>query len=451
MRDILIISVVLLSLPVGLVNPFYGSAIYAWVSYFYPHYFAWSFARVFPIAKLAALSTLGGMGIRSSSWSLSPVKQREVLLMLSLLVWFAVSSLFAFQTDVAWDKWQDMAKIVLMGTATAMLISNRDQLRTIFLVIALSIGFYGAKGGIFSIVGGGENMVMGPGGGISILGANNNFGLALNMALPFLWYLAYDFQSKWVRRLLRLTFFLSIPAVAFTYSRASFIALGFVLAAIVAKAKKTFLFLSAAIICFFIVYPFLPQDFVERFVPKKFVERQETITDYQADQSAMSRIDNWRFCWRLAMDRPLVGGGFQYNSKETFARYAPEFLNKYGGKTWDSHSIYFGILAAHGFPGFILFMSVIFTSIFSCRKIRRKTKNSPDNKWAVNYCHMIEVSFLALLVNGAFVNMEYFDLPYHLAGFVASMKVILAKSTLGPENEVQDSTALNPSAEEETG
>jgi hypothetical protein len=64
---------------------------------------------------------------------------------------------------------------------------------------------------------------------------------------------------------------------------------------------------------------------------------------------------------------------------------------------------------------------------------------------------MIEVSFLALLVNGAFVNMEYFDLPYHLAGFVASMKVILAKSTLGPENEVQDSTALNPSAEEETG
>jgi probable O-glycosylation ligase (exosortase A-associated) len=438
MRDILIISVVLLSLPVGLVNPFYGAIVYAWVSYFYPHYWAWSFARYFPVAKLAAISTLGGMGIKHS-WSLSPVKQREILLMLSLLVWFALSSLFAFYPADAWDKWQDMVKIVVMAIATAMLITNRNQLRIMLLVIALSIGFYGFKGGIFSISTGGQFMVWGPGN--SILGANNNFGLALNMALPFFWYLARDFQSKWVKLLLRATFFLSIPAVMFTDSRAAFIGLVFVLGAILFKAKRLFLALAGAIICIIVVYPFLPQ---------KFIERQETIASYQEDQSAMSRIDNWVFCWRVVKDRPLVGGGFQYHTEETFSRYAPEFLNKYGGKTWDSHSIYFGILAAHGFPGFILFMAFIFASIFSCRKLRRKTAGSPTNKWAINYCHMIEVSFLALLVNGAFVNMEYFDLPYHLAGFVASMKAIIAKSTSDPEKEVQDSTDLNPSAEEET-
>jgi len=438
MRDILLLSIVLLSLPVGLVEPFYGSIVYAWVSYFYPHHWAWSYARNVPIAKLAALSTLGGMALRSS-WSLSPAKQREILLMVSLLGWFVLSSLFAFSADTAWDRWQDMVKIVLMSVVTAMLITNRNQLRTILLVIALSIGFYGIKGGIFSIRAGGEGMVMGP--GESILGANNNFGLALNMALPFFWYLAHDFQSKWVKLLLRTTFFLSIPAVMFTYSRGAFVGLVFVLGAMLFKAKRLFLVLAGVIICFFIVYPFLPQ---------KFVERQETTLNYQEDPSAMSRIDNWVFCWKVAMDRPLVGGGFDYNSRETFSMYAPEFLTKYSGRTWDSHSIYFGILAAHGFPGLILFMSVIIASIFSCRKIRRKTAGSPDNKWAVNYCHMIEVSFLALLVNGTFVNMEYFDLPYHLAGFVASMKVIIAKSTSDPENEVQDSTDLNPSEEAET-
>jgi putative inorganic carbon (HCO3(-)) transporter len=441
MRDILIISVVLLSLPVGLVEPFYGATVYAWVSYFYPHLWAWSYALTFPIAKLAALSTLGGMGIRRS-WSLSPVKQREILLMLLLLGWFALSSLFAFYPAEAWNKWQDMVKIVVMAVATAMLITNRNQLRIILLVIALSIGFYGVKGGIFSIRGGGQDLVFGP--MPSIIGGNNNFGLALDMAMPFFWYLAKDFQSKWVKLLLRVAFFLSIPAVMFTDSRASVIALVFVLGAIAVKSKKFFLFLAGAFLCL-IIYLFLPQ-----ILPQKFIERQETTLEYQQDQSAMSRIDNWVFCLRLAKNRPLVGGGFNYNTKETFAKYAPDFLNKYGGKTWDSHSIYFGILAAHGFPGLILFLSVIFASIFSCRKIRRKTADSPDNKWAVNYCHMIEVSFLALLVNGAFVNMEYFDLPYHLAGFVASMKVIVAKSTRDPEDEVQDSTDLNPSAEEET-
>jgi probable O-glycosylation ligase (exosortase A-associated) len=442
MRDILVISIVLLSLPVGLVNPYYGSLVYAWVSYFYPHLWAWSFARDFPIAKLAALSTLGGMGLQHS-WSLSPVKQREILLMLLLLVWFALSSLFAFYTDAAWDKWLDMTKIVVMAVATAMLITNRNQLRIMLLVIALSIGFYGFKGGIFSIRGGGQDMVFGP--LPSILGGNNNFGLALNMALPFFWYLANDFQSKWVKLLLRATFFLSIPAVMFTYSRACVLALVFVLGAMLLKAKRFFLVLAGAIVCIIIVYPFLPQ-----ILPEKFIDRQESITSYQKDASAMSRIDNWVFCWRVATDRPLVGGGFDYNTEEIFSRYAPEFLTRYGGKTWDSHSIYFGILAAHGFPGLTIFMSFIFASIFSCRKIRRKTAGSPDNKWAVNYCHMIEVSFLALLVNGTFVNMEYFDLPYHLAGFVASIKVIIAKSIRDPENEVQDSTDLNPPEETET-
>jgi putative inorganic carbon (HCO3(-)) transporter len=446
MRDILILAIILLSLPVGLTAPFYGAVVYAWVSYFYPHYMAWSFARDLPVAKLAALSTLGGMAIRHT-WSLSPVKQREILLMLSLLGWFALSSLFAFYTDAAWYRWQDMAKIIVMAVATAMLITNRSQLRTMLLVIALSIGYYGFKGGIFSIRGGGEDMVWGP--GSSILGANNNFGLALNMALPFFWYLAREMKSKWVKLLLRTTFFLSIPAVMFTYSRGAFVGLGFVLGAMLVKAKRLNLVFAGAILCL-IIYPLLPQTLIERFVPQKFVERQESTFEFQNDASAMSRIDNWVFCWRLATDRPVVGGGFDYNTRETFSSYAPEFLNKYGGKTWDSHSIYFGILAAHGFPGLLLFMSLIFSSIFSCRKLRRDTANSPDNEWAVNYCHMIEVSFLALLVNGTFVNMEYFDLPYHLAGFVASMKVIIAKSARDPENEVQDSIDLNPSAEVET-
>ena len=35
------------------------------------------------------------------------------------------------------------------------------------------------------------------------------------------------------------------------------------------------------------------------------------------------------------------------------------------------------------------------------------------------------LSFLGFLVNGMFVNMEYYDLPYHWIAVVASLKIIV--------------------------
>jgi hypothetical protein len=48
---------------------------------------------------------------------------------------------------------------------------------------------------------------------------------------------------------------------------------------------------------------------------------------------------------------------------------------------------------------------------------------------------MIQISFLAFLVNGAFVNMEYFDLVYHWVAVVACLKVICYRQ-LAAETEV---------------
>jgi probable O-glycosylation ligase (exosortase A-associated) len=185
----------------------------------------------------------------------------------------------------------------------------------------------------------------------------------------------------------------------------------------IAKGKRLFLTLGVGVVCIALALPFLPE---------RWLDRQQTTLSYEQDRSAMSRIDNWTFCWRLAVDRPIVGGGFSYFTRETLSTYAPEFLLKYN-KVWDSHSIYFGVLAAHGFPGLALFLGMIFVSLLSCRNIRHRVAETAGATWATNYCHMVELSLLALLVNGAFVNMEYFDLPYHLAGVVACLRVLVAR------------------------
>src|SRR5256885_16688417 len=83
MRDYLIIAIVLASLPIGLFQPFYGLLAYAWISYMYPHELAWSFAQTFPVAKLSALSVMGGL-LFTPAGNIAAVRQRENKSMLFL-------------------------------------------------------------------------------------------------------------------------------------------------------------------------------------------------------------------------------------------------------------------------------------------------------------------------------------------------------------------------------
>src|SRR5437764_4357923 len=106
MRDYLIITVVLASLPVGLFRPFYGLLVYAWISYMYPHELAWSFAQTFPMAKLSALSVMGGL-LFAPTGRFATIRQKENIAMLLLWCTFTISSVFATYPDRAWYHWQD--------------------------------------------------------------------------------------------------------------------------------------------------------------------------------------------------------------------------------------------------------------------------------------------------------------------------------------------------------
>lgn len=414
MRDYFIISIVLASLPIGLFRPFYGLLVYAWISYMYPHSLAWSFAQTFPVAKLSALSVLGGLAF-AGKLNVAALRQRENIAMLALWCMFTISSVFAVYPDLAWRHWQDVSKLIVMSIVASMLMHEYSHIRQFLLVIALSLGFYGFKGGLFGLATGGTMMVLGPEN--SIIGANNNVGLALNMVLPILWYLSREEQG-WIKRILQASFFLTIPAIMFTYSRASTVAMVGVLAAMMLKSRHRFVLTAGIVVIFILAIP---------FIPAKWLERQQSVLTYEEDASAMSRIDNWVFCWAVAKDNPIVGAGFDFQSRDTFAKYAPEFLLKYNGKVWDTHNVIFGILTSHGFPGLIAFLLMVIFCIVSCMTLRRQVRNRPDLRWVKTYSDIIQLSFLAFFINGMFVNMEYFDLPYHFVTIVATMKVVVAR------------------------
>jgi probable O-glycosylation ligase (exosortase A-associated) len=148
-------------------------------------------------------------------------------------------------------------------------------------------------------------------------------------------------------------------------------------------------------------------------MPGKWTQRMDTINTYKEDASAMGRINAWKMATNLALDRPLVGGGFDIWNGVVFARYAPVPEDVHA-----AHSIYFQALGEHGFVGLGLYLLLATLTFRRCSWIVRMTAKRDDLKWAARLATMIQVSMLGFAVGGAFLSLLYYDVPYYLMAMV---------------------------------
>ncbi len=135
-----------------------------------------------------------------------------------------MTTITAFDPYVALPMWEKTSKVLLMVLMTLPLINTKDKLRYLVLVIAFSLGLLGLKGAVFSAITGGVHNVRGPDG--SFIAGEGDFGLALNMTLPILFFQARNESKKWLKILLYACFLGSIISVIFTFRRGSFLGLG---------------------------------------------------------------------------------------------------------------------------------------------------------------------------------------------------------------------------------
>src|SRR5262249_10965554 len=149
----------------------------------------------FPVAQLVAAATLLGT-ITTKDRDRLPM-ERETVLMIGLWIVFTISTMLSIYPDDAWARYTQVSKILLITFVTLLFFADRKRLRYLLLVTGLSIGFFGLKGGIFSIATGGNYRIYGPPG--SFIEDNNDFGLAVLMVVPLLVYLAREEPRKWIR------------------------------------------------------------------------------------------------------------------------------------------------------------------------------------------------------------------------------------------------------------
>jgi probable O-glycosylation ligase (exosortase A-associated) len=409
-RDVIILAAIGISLPLCFLRPMYGIIVWTVMAFVNPQTFGWGLAQQSSPALLVAIPTILGGLIYTRGWH--RLANREVLLLLILWVWFTITTfnsghdpMFVEKSVAAWDRWSMVSKILLMTVMAVAIVDSWQRLRLLLLTVAGCFGFLVVKDLPIMILTNGASRVYGP--SYSMIADNNDFGLALNMALPFFFFLAKTERNRKVRWLMMFLFLATIAAIVFTYSRGALIGLIAVLGCMLLQARLKGILLPVVLLAFLAAAFLTPQAW-----------RNRMSTDNALDASARSRLNVWQYSWALASDYPVMGGGFDAFTPSLFVRYAPDPRDVHG-----PHSVYFGVLAEHGFTGLAMYLTLVLSCLLGLGRIIRRARLYHDNV-SVSYANMLRFSMAGFLASGAFLGRAYFDFFFLIVACVAILRYL---------------------------
>jgi len=355
----------------------------------------------------------------------------ESVLLMSLWAWFALSyihaqgvPLFAANMPDAAYEMSHVSKIFLFTFVMIMLVTTKERIRGVILMTAGSLGLLAVKGALFGLRTDGGSRVWGP--PDSFLADNNAFGLALNMCLPLLFFLAREEKNRWMRLALRITFGCTVLVVLLTYSRGALLGLGVVMASIILRTRHKLLAICLAGVT---------AAFVLAAAPDAWMHRMSGFMKGDLDASAEQRLVSWGTSWRFSHDYPITGGSFDVlPNVDVFQRYEPRPL-PLGFLSSGPHSIYFQLLADQGYVGLGIFLSLIGSCFWTLWRVKRGARLIPSAAYLASYADMIQISILGFMVSGAFLGFVYLDVIYEMIGAAVVLKMLFRQEVAAALSE----------------
>ena len=408
MRDVLIFGIIFGAVPWMFKRPAIGALMFMWISLMNPHRLTYGPAYNFPFAMMVAAITIVAV-LFSKEPRKYPATPVTVLLII-MMIWVTITTLFALSPpEYVNYEWSRVIKTLLMVAVTIMVIQSEADLKKMIWILALSLGIFGLKGGLFTLMSGGGSRVLGPAG--SYIAENNSLALAFVMAVPIIWYMRLQAQQRWLRHGLEILAGLTVIAAAGSYSRGALLAGGAMMGFLWLKSRNK---VSTGLVLLLLI------PVVWLAMPEQWHDRMSTIGDYQQDGSALGRINAWYFAMNVAKSH-LLGGGFVVFNPAMFRIYAPNPTDFHA-----AHSIFFQVLGEHGYIGLTIFLSLIAAAWLTASKIIKATNRHPELKWASDFAAMSQVSILGYLVGGAFLSLAYYDYFYYVVAALVSTQRIVA-------------------------
>jgi putative inorganic carbon (hco3(-)) transporter len=404
LRDVLVISVVLVVAVMAFRRAWLGVMLWTWISIMNPHRYTWGFAYSAPIAAIAGGVTLIGLFLTKERRS--PFQGAPAWVLLAFTLWMTFSWLNGLDPADDYQQWNKVIKIYLMTFVALALLHTKHHIMAYAAVTTASIGLLSVKGGIFTVLTGGAYKVWGP--PSSFIGDNNTFALAVIMTIPMLHFLQLQMSSKALRNAMWVVILLTVACVFGSHSRGALLALCAMSVVFWWRSRYKLPLALAIVVVVMVILPIMPEA---------WWDRMESIQTYQEDGSALGRLNAWTVAWHTARTH-LSGAGMEYGYRHLFAQFGP-----YEDSPRAAHSIYFQILGNHGFPGLFLYLLLWLTTFRTAKWLHKNARHIPEAKWAADLGAMVQVALIGFAVGGAFLSLAYFDMPYNLMVMVVLARV----------------------------
>lgn len=397
LRDLSLLLVLLGFAWLAWVRPWLGVLGLAVLSYLHPQGYAPGFMKTFP-----AYASLFAVVVASTAYALLrrrlslarlalPLRDWRVAVLALLWLWFALTSHLSVAPWEAWAKYNQVLRILPPLLLTLMLIDDRRKFHALIVAIALSIMLVALKGGYWAVITGFHDRVYGPPG--SQYGDNNEFAIAICMAIPLLMIWLREARDGFARGFILAGIALCYGAVLSSWSRGGLLALAAVTLVLVLQSRRKWLLIPVLLALAAVLFVQLPET---------WFGRMQTLGDYAADESAQSRLAIWRTGFDFALSHPVVGGGFNA---------WPALNLEQGSLDW--HNAYVKMAAEHGFVGLALWAALLLGGMLQLAFAAwRPPAGRPD--WVAHSSAMLLASLLAYLVGGLTLGITYWELPYQL-------------------------------------
>ena len=411
LRGAAFLGLMAILLPTALVRPFVGVLLWCWISFMNPHRQLWPPFSDWPWAAIVFGFAALGFVFAPRAGRVAPTT--TTWLFIALMGCFTMTSMTALgPPELVWAKWELIFKIILGLLLTASLLSDRERVHALIWVIVLAMGYYGVKGGFFTILHGGTYRVWGP--PDSIITDNNHLAVALLVSVPLMNYLRLQSPHRYVRWVLIASMLLTVLAALGSHSRGAFLALAAGTLAFWFRSRRRLLMAVALVGC-------LAGGIA--FMPDSWSERMATIDNYEEDASATDRLLLWRVSFQLALSRPLVGTGF-------YGPYIREVVDLVDPQAPARavHSTWFELLGEQGFPTSFLWLGILLLGVWHAWRLPRLTRTRPDLGWAGDLGQMAQISLLVFMVGGTFLSLSYWDALWTLIVILGATHALVTRA-----------------------
>jgi probable O-glycosylation ligase (exosortase A-associated) len=431
-RDLAFIGFLLAILGMGFRKPFLFVLAYVYIDIVSPQRLTYLLLNSVPISMIAVVLAVGGWAVFDDKKDVR-LAPRQFLIGL-LLVYCGITTLHADFPLQALDKWAWVWKSLAFAAFLPLTLRTRLRIESLLLFMVLSAASIIIVGGIKTLAGGG-------GYGELNLMVTNNSGLyegsiistvAIAIVPLILWFSRHGtiFKPDWrVKLFCYALCFACLLIPIGTSARTGLLCIGLLAVLMLRETKRRFVYLAALGLAAVVAVPFLPASFTQRMA---------TIDSYQADASASTRIQVWKWTLDYVEKNPF-GGGFNAYLQNHIRYDTVEVVDHGAQATVDKtlqvdaarayHSSYFEMLGEQGWPGLILWLTINFGGVVRMEVLRRRYRRSTDEgeAWIAPLAGALQGAHLIYLLGSVFVGIAFQPFVYELVGAQIGLDTYLGR------------------------